>query len=70
MFCISSPGSVVATVKMSFGRSTCEPLKPLQDEIAGEKLGQFTVDPRLYVFPQVQTSTTVPSISTGKDALS
>jgi len=56
--CISSPGSVVATVEMLFGRSACEPLKPLQDELASAKLGQYTVDRQLYVLPPVITPTT------------
>jgi len=53
-----SPGSVVATVEMLFGRSACEPLKPLQDELASAKLGQYTVDRQLYVLPPVITPTT------------
>ena len=46
---------------MSFGRSACEPLKPLRDEIASTKLGQFTVNRQLYVFPPVVISTTMSS---------
>lgn len=46
-----SPGSVVATVELLFDRSIIDPdpLKPLKNEMADEKLGTFTVDRHLYV---------------------
>ena len=46
---------------MSFGRSACEPLKPLRNEVASTKLGQFTVSRQLYVFPPVVILTTMSS---------
>ena len=39
----------MAAVGLVFDQSSVEPLKPLQDEIADEKLGPFIVDSQLYV---------------------
>ena len=38
----------MVAVELVFDRSSVEPLKPLQDEIADEKLGPFIVDSQLY----------------------
>ena len=67
---ISSPGSVVATVEMLFGISSCEPLRPLQDKIAEAKLGQYTVDRQLQVFQPTLSPTTENAASTGIYGLS
>ncbi|CAH3157508.1 unnamed protein product, partial [Porites lobata] len=56
-----SPGSVVATLVMFFGSSVSEPLKPLQDEIADSKLGQFAVGRQLYIYQPILPPTTPPS---------
>lgn len=52
---------------MFFGSSVSEPLKPLQDEIADSKLGQFAVGRQLYIYQPILPSTTPPS--TGADIL-
>ena len=39
----------MAILELVFDRSSVEPLKPLQDEIADQKLGPFIVDSQLYV---------------------
>ena len=52
---------------MFFGSSVSEPLKPLQDEIADSKLGQFAVGRQLYIYQPILPPTTPPS--TGADIL-
>ncbi|XP_068685574.1 tyrosine kinase receptor Cad96Ca-like [Montipora foliosa] len=59
-----SPGSVIVTVRMLFGTPACDPLNPLRDEIASARLGQFTVDPQLYIYPPVLIPTTRPTART------
>ena len=60
-----SPGSVVATLVLMFDSSVSEPLKPLQDEIADSKLGQFTVGRQLFIFQPNLPPTTPPSTGAG-----
>lgn len=52
---------------MFFGSSVSEPLKPLQDEIADSKLGQFAVGRQLNIYQPILPPTTPPS--TGADIL-
>lgn len=49
----SRPGSVVAVVKLLFGKSANDPLKPLQDEITNGRLALFNVNPTLDVEPSI-----------------
>ncbi|CAH3180398.1 unnamed protein product [Porites lobata] len=63
-----SPGSVVATLVMFFGSSVSEPLKPLQDEIADSKLGQFAVGRQLNIYQPILPPTTPPSTAPQLDS--
>ena len=55
---------MIVTVRMLFGTPACDPLNPLRDEIAGARLGQFTVDPQLDIYPPVLIPTTRPTART------
>lgn len=50
-------GSVIAKVKMEFGKSVTDPLKPLEDEIKEGKLGAFSVKRELDLNPSKAWST-------------
>ena len=57
LFFTNRSGSVIAKVEMMFGKSVTDPLKPLEDEIKGGKLGAFRVKSELDLYPSKVWST-------------
>ena len=51
-------------MKLAFGPSVSDPLKPLRDEMNDGKLGSFTVDRQLDVNPTTEPITLPPSTTT------
>ena len=57
LFFTDRSGSVIAEVEMKFGKSVTDPLKPLEDEIKGGRLGAFGVKRELDLNPSKAWST-------------
>lgn len=60
------PGSVVAIVRLMFGKGAIDPLKPIQDEISDGRLSSLKVNAVLDVNPKDPATTTKNQTETSK----